>query len=63
MKRLLKWTGYAIGTVAVLALGAVALVYVQSERLRSQTFEVPAGALAGAIAPKIKERGMSPVTR
>jgi mono/diheme cytochrome c family protein len=42
MKRLLRWTGVALGSLAALAIIAYAIVYVVSERILGRTYEVPA---------------------
>ncbi len=47
MKRLMRWIGMALGSVAALAIIAYAVVYVLSERILRRTYEVP------AVAPSI----------
>src|SRR5690242_13525966 len=45
MKRLLRWTGVGLGSLAALAIIAYAVVYVLSERVLRRTYDVPAAAL------------------
>ena len=46
MKRLLRWTGIAVGILLGLVIVAYAVVYVLSERILRRTYEVPAIALS-----------------
>jgi mono/diheme cytochrome c family protein len=46
MKRLLRWTGIAVGSLAALAIIAYAIVYVISERILGRTYDVPAVVVA-----------------
>jgi mono/diheme cytochrome c family protein len=46
MNRLLKWLGIACGALAILALGAVAGLYIVSERIVQRTYERPLSAIA-----------------
>ena len=46
MKRLLRWTGIAVGILAGLVIVAYAVAYVASERIMRRTYEVPAVAIA-----------------
>jgi mono/diheme cytochrome c family protein len=45
MKRLLRWTGIAVGILAGLAIVAYAVAYVASERILRRVYEVPAIAI------------------
>lgn len=46
MKRLLRWTGIALGSLAALAIVAYAVVYVLSERTLGRTYAVPVVAMS-----------------
>ncbi len=46
MKRVLQWTGVALGGVLALGVVAYAIVYALSERILQRTYAVPASALA-----------------
>src|SRR3989442_8036861 len=46
MKRLLRWTGIAVGILVGLVIAAYAVTYVVSERILRRTYEVPAVALS-----------------
>jgi len=46
MKRLLHWTGMALGSLAALAIIAYGAVYSLSERILRRTYEVPAVAIS-----------------
>jgi mono/diheme cytochrome c family protein len=46
MKRLLRWTGIALGSLLTLVIVAYAIAYVVSERILRRTYEVPAVAIA-----------------
>ena len=46
MKRLLRWIGIAVGSLAGLALVAYAVLYVLSERVLRRTYEIPAVAIS-----------------
>jgi mono/diheme cytochrome c family protein len=46
MKRLLRWTGMALGSLAALAIVAYAVVYLISERILGRTYEIPAVAIS-----------------
>jgi cytochrome c553 len=46
MKRLLRWIGIALGSVAVLVFIAYTVVYLLSERILRHTYEVPAKVLS-----------------
>ena len=46
MKRLLRWIGMALGSVAALAIVAYAVIYLISERILGRTYEIPAVAIA-----------------
>src|SRR5438552_2073410 len=46
MKRLLCWTGIAVGILVGLVIAAYAVTYVVSERILRRTYEVPAVALS-----------------
>ena len=45
MKRLLRWIGIALGSLAALGILAYAVMYVLSERVLRRTYEVPAVAV------------------
>ena len=51
MKRLLRWIGIALGSVAGLMVIAYAVVYVLSERVLRRTYEVPPIALSVPTDP------------
>jgi len=46
MKRLLRWIGIALGSLAALGIIAYVTVYVLSERILRRTYEVPAVAVS-----------------
>jgi mono/diheme cytochrome c family protein len=46
MKRLLRWIGIALGSLAALALIAYAVVYILSERVLRRTYDVPSVAIS-----------------
>jgi len=46
MKRLLRWTGIAVGSLLALIIVAYAIAYIASERILRRTYEVPAVALS-----------------
>ena len=46
MKRLLRWIGMALGSLAALLIISNAVVYVLSERVLRRTYEVPAAAIS-----------------
>ena len=46
MKRLLRWLGMALGSLAVLAIIAYAVLYALSERVLRRTYEAPAVAIS-----------------
>jgi cytochrome c553 len=57
MKRLLRWTGVALGSLAALAIIAYAIVYVVSERILGRTYEVPAVVVSIPSDPAAIARG------
>src|SRR5258706_15700572 len=46
MKRLLRWTGIALGSLVAVAILAYGVIYVVSEGILGRTYEVPAAALS-----------------
>jgi len=46
MKRLLRWIGVGLGSIAGLAIVAYAVVYVLSERVLQHTYAVPTVAIS-----------------
>lgn len=46
MKRLLRWIGIALGSLAGLGIIAYAIVYVLSERLLRRTYEIPRASIS-----------------
>src|SRR5438046_5327937 len=57
MKRLLRWTGIAVGILVALGIVADAGVYVVSERVLRRTYEVPAVAIAIPTDPESISEG------
>jgi mono/diheme cytochrome c family protein len=57
MKRLLRWTGMAIGTLAVLAIIACVVVYVLSERVLGRAYDVPPVAISIPTDPAAIDEG------
>jgi mono/diheme cytochrome c family protein len=51
VKRLLRWIGIALGSIAGLAIVACAVVYVLSERVLTHTYAIPAVALSVPTDP------------
>ena len=57
MKRLLRWLGMAIGTLAVLGIIAGVVVYVLSERILGRAHEVPTVAISIPTDPASIDEG------
>jgi hypothetical protein len=49
VKRLLRWIGMALGSLAAFGIIAYAVVYVLSERMLRHTYQVPAVALCDPV--------------
>jgi cytochrome c553 len=46
MRGILKWFGIGLGALVILALGAVAVIYLASERIVRKTYDVPLSSIA-----------------
>lgn len=57
MRRLLKWIGYTLATLAVLGLLAIALVYVISQRSLDKEYDAPLEPVAISSSPEVIAEG------
>ena len=46
MRGILKWLGIGLGALVILALGAVAVIYIASERMVRKTYDLPLSSIA-----------------